>query len=181
MARTAPDPQGGPSGGVDPFPALPPADNGLIELSARKFRLVLIDPAALTRESLAHLLQERADDFHIETFSDYGRAANGAAQHPAAILVNGKSLDISDPTLAEVVAGVGGLWPGAPCMLISEQANEPMAGLRAIKNGWRGFFPATLEVDLLTAAIRLVMANGIFLPPCVLQELCANHQAPGVT
>ncbi len=133
-------------------------------------RVVLIDPAQLTRESLSHLLHELAPDFDIEPLSDCDEAEAQRLRIPSVVLFNAKMADIADPDLKASAARLATLWPGVPRVVISNRADEPAAALEAIQDGWQGFFPATLEVGLLIAAVRLVISRGIFLPPDVVQR-----------
>jgi DNA-binding NarL/FixJ family response regulator len=135
--------------------------------------VVLIDPARLTRESLGHLLHEKAPDFRIETLPDCSETMAHQPEVPAIVLVNAKMAEIADPGLKSAAVRLTEIWPDVPRLLISDRADEPVAALAAIQDGWRGFFPATLEVDLLVAAVRLVISRGIFLPPEVAQHCAA--------
>lgn len=135
--------------------------------------VILIDPARLTRELLGHLLHEKAPDLRIETLSDCSETMAHQPEVPAIVLVNAKMAEITDPVLKSATVRLTEIWPGVPRLLISDRADEPVAALAAIQDGWRGFFPATLEVDLLLAAVRLVISRGIFLPPEVAQHCAA--------
>jgi DNA-binding NarL/FixJ family response regulator len=136
-------------------------------------RVVLIDPARLTRESLGHFLHEKAPDFRIETLPNCREATAHRPEVPAIVLVNGKMAEIADPALKSATVRLTEVWPDVPRLLISDRADELVTALAAIQDGWRGFFPATLEVDLLVAAVRLVMSRGIFLSPEAAQHCVA--------
>ena len=59
--------------------------------------VILIDPARLTRESLGHLLHEKAPDLRIETLSDCSETMAHQPEVPAIVLVNAKMAEIADP------------------------------------------------------------------------------------
>lgn len=138
--------------------------------------ILLIDVARLTRDSLSSLLQEKAPDFRIDAVPDCDAAA-GWPLVPALLLFNAKDADIADVPLRDGIARLAGLWPDTPRLMISERRDQRLMALEAIQSGWRGFFPASLKVELLLAAIRLVLSEGIFIPPAVVQQ-CAALLAP---
>jgi DNA-binding NarL/FixJ family response regulator len=134
--------------------------------------ILLIDAARLTRDSLSSLLQDKAPDFLVDVIPDCNAAA-AWPQIPALLLFNAKDADLADIPLREGSAQLAGLWPGTPRLMISERRDHRLMALEAVQSGWRGFFPASLKVEMLVAAIRLVLSGGIFIPPAVVEQCAA--------
>ncbi|MEM7462064.1 MAG: response regulator transcription factor [Pseudomonadota bacterium] len=55
------------------------------------------------------------------------------------------------------------LFPDIPMMILSETEDVRQASW-AIQNDVKGYFPATLSVEILVASIRLIFAGGTFVP-----------------
>lgn len=144
----------------------------------RRVTVLLIDATTLTRECLCRLLHEGAHDFAVLGVADCGEAAMAAAGSdgkPDAILLNIRTACITDRTVMDDVAVLAERMPGVPIIVLSERDDAP-AALNAIQLGLRGYFPATLSVELLIAAIRLVRAGGSFVPPAVLRACAAQDR-----
>ena len=141
--------------------------------------VLLVEPARLTRESLASLIRSRAPDLRVEMLPLMVDAPGDVPGIPAVVVVNAKSQDLGDPQLEAGAIHLQQIWPNVPRLLISEQNGESSVALRAIRLGWHGFFPATLDIDLLIAAVRLVCVQGLFIPPAAVQD-CAMR-APAAT
>jgi DNA-binding NarL/FixJ family response regulator len=140
--------------------------------------VLLIDATTLTRESLCRLLHEGARDFAVLGVADCGEAtmaAAGPADRPDAVLLNIKAAYIADRAVMDDVAVLAERMSGAPIIVLSER-DDALAALNAIQLGLRGYFPATLGVELLIAAIRLVIAGGSFVPPAVLRACAAQDR-----
>lgn len=137
--------------------------------------ILLVDAARLTRDSLSSLLQEKAPDFRVDAVPDCDEAAEWP--QPALLLFNAKHAGFADLPLREGIAQLAGLWPGTPRLMISERRDQGLMALEAVQLGWHGFFPVSLKIELLIAAIRMVLLEGIFIPPSVVQQ-CAALLSP---
>ena len=65
--------------------------------------------------------------------------------------------------------------PGVPVLALSDTEN-PVDVIRAIDAGAMGFVPKRAPIAVLTQALQLVLAGGVYVPP--LQSNGALHQAP---
>jgi DNA-binding NarL/FixJ family response regulator len=131
--------------------------------------LLIVEPAKLIRESLLILLKDRAPDFKLQAVSAMTEVATERMKMPAVVMVFTKMQEVDDPQLQAGSAHLDHIWPRVPRLMISERTDEARVALQAVRSGWHGFFPATLEVDLLVAAVRLLIARGLFLPPSVIE------------
>ncbi len=132
--------------------------------------VVLVDEAALTRETLAELLQSNAQDFNVRSVS-HCHHIRSAETTPDVIVFNGKARALRDTNVSAAVACMMDIWPTVPRLIISEHTMQPVTALDAVRIGWHGYFPANERTELLIAAIRLVALGGVFVPPSALQVL----------
>jgi len=124
------------------------------------------------------LLKDRAPDFKLQAVSAMTKVATKRVKRPAVVMVFTKMQEVDDPQLQAGSAHLERIWPHVPRLMISERTDEAHVALQAVRSGWRGFFPAKLEVDLLIAAVRLVIARGLFLPPSVIKEWAHDQADP---
>jgi DNA-binding NarL/FixJ family response regulator len=127
----------------------------------RKQRVLLIDRMRLSRDCLARQIQDLCPDFELSVFSSPDSAlghADGRVQDVAILNVHG---DLSNLEVTKELDKIRVL--SAPIITILQHVN-PGQVEEAAKRGLFGVFPADGSVELLTAAIRLVLAGGHFLP-----------------
>ncbi len=138
--------------------------------------VLLVDEMRLLRECLATLLEDSAPDLRVDSI---GRCAEAAAlsRKPDVVLLNLRSTSVGDPRFRTLSGEVAEVGLDAPILGLSDLCEPALAALEAIACGLRGWFPASLDPKLLVAAVRLVAAGGIFVPPAVLERCAA--QAPG--
>lgn len=134
----------------------------------RRLRIFLVDRASLTRECLSRLLELDGSGLRVEGVADLDDLACGEASTADAVVIDIKALPVDDPDVQAKLAALGERMPNTPILVISERS-QPADALQAVQSGARGYFPVTLTARMLIAAIRLVAAGGIFLPPSMLQ------------
>jgi DNA-binding NarL/FixJ family response regulator len=133
--------------------------------------VLVLDDRQLMRESLSLSLRERAAGLRIE-------GADGLLEsperdpRPSVILLNLGGSSLAEPAVAARVSTCVGLE--APVIAISEREDMSEALAAVARHGLRGYFPASLNIDLLVAAIRLVLAGGIFVAPAVVNYCAAQ-------
>lgn len=129
-------------------------------------RILLIDDHALFREGIALLLAELAAQPEI---IEAGDCASGYAQLEANKDIQLIMMDLEMPG----VQGVDGLrqvredYPHIPVVVVS--AHESVRNVTAaIEAGAMGFIPKSSTAPVMLAALNLVLAGGVYLPPLVL-------------
>ncbi|MEN0073561.1 MAG: hypothetical protein AAGC69_04215 [Paracraurococcus sp.] len=135
-----------------------------------KIAVLLIDDAALTREGLVRLLAQGAPDFELRALARVGDIPDDRAWRPDVVLLNIRTADLAAPAVQDSLGALNGRIPDALIIVLAER-DEASAALDAIRLGLRGFFPASLGVGLLVAAVRLVAAGGWFVAPAVVRQL----------
>ncbi len=126
-------------------------------------KVLLIDDHPLILAALSHVIEALGEEVSVIAV-DHAEAARAALKSQ-----NDLDLVLLDLHLGEV-SGFDLLdefradYPALPIVVISasEQAADVM---RAIDHGAMGFVPKRSGTDLLTEALQLVLAGGIYVPP----------------
>jgi DNA-binding NarL/FixJ family response regulator len=117
--------------------------------------IVVVVRGALFREAFFHCLGARCPDSKILPFEEF---ANWQASRPG-----GGSVifcrDGGDDDIAAIVAAVAPL----PVVLISNDVDRATVE-RALDHGVRGYVPASLPLEVVIGALRLVEAGGTYVP-----------------
>lgn len=138
-------------------------------------KILLVDDHPMFREGVASVL--RAGDVPLEVL----QAADGQdalRQLEAHADVNAMLLDLR----MDGMAGMATLeqlrrhHPGLPCLVLSS-SEEPEDVRRALRAGARGYCPKSSSPGTLLAALRLVMAGEVYVPPFM--ALAAHEAAHG--
>jgi len=143
---------------------------------ADRFRILVADDHPLYRSALVELLA-RTDDFELIG------AVDGLL--PAVALMEQKACDLAIVDLGMPgMEGVGSVRllrdkrPEAKIAVISGALSGAVVadGLAA---GIRGFLPKSFEHDVILAAIRLILAGGIYVPHDLAPAASASSEAVG--
>jgi DNA-binding NarL/FixJ family response regulator len=130
--------------------------------------LLLVDAMTLNRECLGHALRVGARDFEVVVAAST-RDIDAAAK-PDVALFNINAVPAEDEWVRENLSELRRRIGDAPVVLISANVDE-RAALRAVSGGARGIIPASVDIGMLLAAVRLVLAGGTFIP----QELVQSY------
>lgn len=131
-----------------------------------KICVVLIDAMTLNRESLAYALRQGARDFL--TFGIPNGEQFHKIPHADVVLFNTKKSPLTDQWALDTIDEIR-RHKDPPVLIISE-AGDAKTAVQAIAHGLRGFIPTTVEIAMLVAAIRLVLAGGIFVPQSIITD-----------
>lgn len=127
-------------------------------------QVLLVDDHALFREGMALLLQRL--DQSIETL--HAGSCEEAFQRMSEARVDLVLMDLGLPGMSGL-AGIAALrerYPERPLVALSS-SDDRESVLRAIGLGAMGFIPKSSSSDVMIAAIRVILAKGIYLPPGV--------------
>jgi DNA-binding NarL/FixJ family response regulator len=129
-------------------------------------KILLVDDHQLFREGVALLLRRLADDLELLQTSTCEEAFSLCETQPDTELI---LLDLS-------LVGMNGFeglsvlrqrFPHIPVVVMSS-SEDPVTVRKAIDLGAMGFIPKSSSSEIMLNALRLVLANGIYLPPNVL-------------
>lgn len=128
-------------------------------------RILLVDDHALFREGVALLLRPLVDDIAVWEAGSCEQAFALLAERGSADLV---LIDLAMPGLS----GLQGIkllrerYPDAPVVALSS-ADDQATVMQALDAGAMGFIPKSSNSSVMVAALKLIMAKGIYLPPSV--------------
>lgn len=136
--------------------------------------ILVCDDHALMRAALTLVAQEVAPEANVLVATDWTGACERAGEADLALCL----IDLQMPG-AEPLDGLRALQeraPGAKLVVVTgSERDEDLLGALAL--GVDGFIPKSADADVLTAALRLVMAGGRYLP-ARLAELAAPLERP---
>jgi DNA-binding NarL/FixJ family response regulator len=138
----------------------------------RYVNVLLIDDHPLFREGLSLLLQPLRTDLVTQQAGSVEEGLDRLQTGPAADLV---LIDLGLPGMngLDGIALLRQRYPELPVVALSS-ADDRDTVLRAIDAGAMGFIPKSSTSAVLMAALQLILARGIYLPPV------AFLGAPGV-
>ena len=134
--------------------------------------LLLIDPVLARRRPLLRLLDEGG-----VAAQGAGRLPRGARARLVLLHIGGAAL--SDPATAEQLAALHAGCDTAALAVISDR-DDPEFGMEAVRRGLRGHIPSALPAAMICAAIALIQAGGIFIPPRTLALCASAHASPPI-
>ncbi len=131
-------------------------------------KVLLVDDHALFREGLRLLLQRMDAGFEVLEVGHVEAGLQAMTQHPDLALV---LLDLGLPDMAGVdaLSLMRTQHPGIPVVVISALQDRPCV-LEAINCGAMGFIPKSSDSGLLTHALQLVLAGGVYVPRSALVD-----------
>jgi len=126
-------------------------------------KVLLIDDHAMFREGVALLLQPLVEGIEVWQAGSCEEAISALDETGAADLV---LIDLGLPGMSGLqgIAYLREQYPQMPLVALSS-LDERENVLAAIDAGAMGFVPKTSTSSVLVAALRLIMAKGIYLPP----------------
>ena len=127
--------------------------------------ILLADDHVLFRSGMRYILAEFGADVDIHEVGS-GEELLEAARTRSFDLV---LMDMMMPGMnqGDVIGMIRSLHPTLPIVIVS-MLDSPGVIRGAVASGASGFIPKTSTPSLMTEAIRLVLAGGIYLPPAVL-------------
>ena len=146
-------------------------------------KTLLVDDHTLFREGLAMLISHGFPDVRLHQAGDIAEALGLLRSGGGFELV---LLDLGLPDSAGM-QGLQRLREQAPdvTVVVLSADETPETVLSAIDAGAAGFVPKTAKAGVMQAALRVVLAGGVYLPPSVLGHArtepapAAKAEAPG--
>ena len=144
---------------------------------AMGLRAALIDRSKLSRDCLLQISKELDQSVDMAAFATLEECVGVETRALDLVLYNHHAgLD-----LADCLAAIGAAMPLVPVIVLSETDGERDAvdALVALRGGARGFVPTrTTGIEMLSAAIGVVVAGGAFAPLELLMAPLSNAPAP---
>jgi len=173
-----------PSAAVEGAAVVTPTESSLPPArSARKRRttpvcIAVIDPKPLTRQSIVEMLAKALPEYVTvaasccEELLDTREKVSG---RPRLVIIHIRGAGVLDAWVQTTFELVRLRIPDVPVIVFSDRDDVDDI-LKALACGVRGYIPTSVEVDVASAALRLVNAGGTFIPAHALRTATA---APG--
>lgn len=132
-------------------------------------RILLVDDHTLFREALLHVLRQFDSTAVVIEASTAREAISLSAHYNDLDLI---LLDLAMPGLNGLSAlpELHGLIPTVPLVILSA-SEEPTAVRQALEAGAMGYIPKSSSSHEMIAALRLVLAGEVYVPPALLAAL----------
>jgi DNA-binding NarL/FixJ family response regulator len=136
-------------------------------------RILIVDDHALFRQGLRFLLRDLDPDLEVSEAADCNQAL-ALAENPFNIVL----LDLHMPGMVGLQAldMVREAFEASRIVVLSGE-EDPRLVRKAIDGGAAGFIPKSSTPEVLLSALRLVLADGIYLPKVALKNL-GEQDAP---
>ncbi len=128
----------------------------------------VVDTRRLYCEGICHRLQELMPSIKVRG-SDNILEIQEELPVAGLVLLSASTAQLEEKSTRADIVKVRRRFDPLPVILVTEQENAAFS-LSALRSGIRGCFPATLGIELLASAVRLVLAGGTFVPPKLLSE-----------
>lgn len=129
-------------------------------------KLLLVDDHALFRQGLALLLRQIDAQLDIVHAGNVSQALSAVAQHPDLDLVL-LDMALPDQPGMEALTRLHADREGLPVVVLSSVDDRDTV-LAAIAAGAMGFIPKSSTSEVMFAALSVVLAGGVYLPPAAL-------------
>jgi len=128
-------------------------------------KILLIDDHPLLRGGMRYLLRSLDADLEMDEAANSAQGLELAAARSYDLVL----LDLRMPGLngMDALAALRALVPDTPLVVLSGE-DDPAVVRAAIEGGAMGFIPKSSSPEVLIQALRLVLAQGVYLPPAVL-------------
>ena len=139
------------------------------ELAESRPTVIVIDHRLLVRTCIVKALQSAMFDLEVLGFSSIGDSSTTTAQDVRLVALHIGTRAIDDPVV-EALAYLENAFPRVPLALIAD-CDDAAMGSEALRQGVKGFLTTSTPLEVTIAAIRLLLAGGVYCP----QLLGAEH------
>ncbi|PSC04263.1 hypothetical protein SLNSH_14835 [Alsobacter soli] len=153
------------------------ADKGYpVDRSRAEIGLLLVGSFRLERECLAQAIQKRCPQFKIFDLDFDPLQLEQLGEWADVVVLSRNGLGRAHEDIRVALDALRASTPAPATMIISDLSNEQDA-LWALKSGAAGVFSMDEGVQLLIAAIQVLLAGGRYVPAKVLTHWCEQGGA----
>ncbi len=142
--------------------------------------IVIVDRHPLTRSCLARILRSEFQDFVIQEVDTPHQLDSIVGKKIGLVAFNIDNCALSEDCVRHNLAALRRSLPEAPVMLLTqvdESAISDAVISEVTRFGVRGYVTDSASIDIALAALRLVIAGGVYFPRSVAAE-CASWNSP---
>lgn len=134
--------------------------------------ILLVDDHPLFRSGLTYLLRTLDEHLEIEEAGDCAEAVARATEGSFDLVL----LDLKMPGTdgLEALAALRNAFPSSLLVVLSGE-DDPRTVRNAIESGAMGYIPKSSTPEVMVQALKLVLANGTYLPPRVLAAASSKN------
>ena len=146
----------------------------------KRLPLILIDPAPLTRQSIAAMFARALPEYltlAVAGSDELLHAAEPETLSPALIVINAKGAAVTDAWVQTTLESVRSQLGEAPVVVLSDR-NDVEDVINALSFGIRGYINPSVEPEVVFAALKLVRAGGTFIPAHAIRAAAAKVNNP---
>jgi DNA-binding NarL/FixJ family response regulator len=127
--------------------------------------LLILDNRVLDRECLARGLLSHDLCLDVAALASIDEWRREKVLHPplAAILLNIRGRQVTDPSVGSEIARLASEFRSIPLMLLAD-SDDLSQILKALEYGVRCYIPTSVGINVCVGAISLAMAGGMFVP-----------------
>ncbi|PWK76331.1 response regulator transcription factor [Aminobacter sp. AP02] len=139
--------------------------------------IVVVDCHLLSRSCLARIFRSEFHEFavvEVETVHRYDTSMAG--RQVSLVSLNIQGCAMTDMRVIECLAHLRQMLPDAPTVLLTQLDESTISDAtisEVTRYGVRGYITASASIEIALAAVRLVMAGGVYFPRSVPTD-CAN-------
>jgi DNA-binding NarL/FixJ family response regulator len=142
---------------------------------------LIVDDHPMTRTGLSLILQALEPGVNVIEAGTCGAAIEAASAPFDLVLLDMGLPDAAAPRVDEIDAlkRVKAVFDATPVVIVSGE-DDPRLIRAAIDQRASGYLPKTVDSGLIVAALRVVLAHGIYLPPSALLDRDSEpgHRVP---
>ncbi|MDH3561518.1 MAG: response regulator transcription factor [Gammaproteobacteria bacterium] len=131
-------------------------------------KILIADDHGIVREGIKLLLSDLSTDLSVLEAADRNEVLAAVSGNPDLDLI---LLDLYMPgvTDLDLLAEISNHYSRIPVIILSA-TEDTYVMQRAIDRGAAGFIPKSAAQAVMTSAIRLVLAGGVYIPPAMVQH-----------
>ncbi|MFU0504450.1 response regulator transcription factor [Pseudaminobacter sp. NGMCC 1.201702] len=142
-------------------------------LNVPQSSIIVIDPHALSRSCLARILRSELPDFTVLEIAATDELDAFIGKHVDLTVLNIERRPLTDEPVLENLADLRQSLPETPVVLLTqfEESAISDAMISAVaRSGVRGYITHASPVEVVLAALRLVLAGGVYFPRSVVLD-----------
>ena len=138
--------------------------------------ILLVDDHPLFRSGLTYLLRTLDEHLEIDEAGDCAEAVARAPESSFDLVL----LDLKMPGTdgLEALAALRNAFPSSLLVVLSGE-DDPRTVRNAIESGAMGYIPKSSTPEVMVQALKLVLANGTYLPPKILASAITTNDGRG--